>query len=479
MRDPDLVVRAQQAATALESAWRHWRNLHGLDADPLPPVSSYVGYSLDAPWGETRVVLGICAEEAELLASLLEGHDCVGPVHASVTAKPVGRTQSAGLADALGQPGAAGLVHVPAPAPASAGQQTLPAGSSLSRHDPLSGPRRRDPAGSSELTRPSAGGSPSLETPIALAASRAVEASIASRKKAANGSAANGAAANGSANGSAANGAAANGSANGSAANGSAANGAAANGSANGSAGNGSGAPRSEQAGVPAATSGPDGPRNGDRVGPGQRPALDLGRESPRPIESQPAGSADDATAVGGLPAIPAIQPFPWAASQLQSDADRRPASEHVPAGEHRSAGERADDGAGPGGPEIVAFRPRPEALSPPGAQPGSPAGPRQQAESFPAQRDAAPTQQIESELARSSRVMRGPSWSALKRQGQNADRPQPPAADQSPAPEATESAGWPQDSRDHLSSAAASADAATWAAGELPGQAAVTDTAV
>jgi hypothetical protein len=439
MRDPDLVVRAQQAATALESAWRHWRNVHGLDADPLPPVSSYVGYSLDAPWGETRVVLGICAEEAELLASLLEGHDCVGPVHASVTARPVGRAQSPGLADALGQPGAAGLVHVPAPAPASAGQQTLPAGSSHSRHDPLSGPRRRDPAGSSALTRPSAGSPASLETPIALAASRAVEASIASRKKAANGSATNGSTANGSA--------------------------------ANGSHANGSAAPRSEQAAEAAAASGPERPRHDDRPGPGPRPA----REAPRPAEKQSAGSADDATAtaVGGLPPIPGVQPFPWAASQLQGDADRRPA------GEHRPTSERADDGAGPGSPEIVAFRPRPEAVSQPGAQPGSAAGPRQQAESFPAQRDEAPAQHIESELARSSRVMRGPSWSALKRQGQNADRPPAPAAEQSPAPQAAETAGWPQDSREQLSSAAASADAATWAAGELPGQAAVTDTAV
>ena len=48
MRDPDLVVRAQETATALETAWRHWRDMHGLGglgADPLPPVSSYVGYS--------------------------------------------------------------------------------------------------------------------------------------------------------------------------------------------------------------------------------------------------------------------------------------------------------------------------------------------------------------------------------------------------------------------------------------------------
>ena len=87
MRDPDLVVRAQRAATALESAWCHWRNTHGLAADPVPSaVSSYVGYSLDAPWGEARIVFGVCAEDAEQLAALLEGHDCVGPVHASVTA---------------------------------------------------------------------------------------------------------------------------------------------------------------------------------------------------------------------------------------------------------------------------------------------------------------------------------------------------------------------------------------------------------
>ena len=61
MRDPDLVVRAQQAATALESAWCRWRNMHGLAADPAPAVSSYVGFSLDAPWGQPRIVFGICA----------------------------------------------------------------------------------------------------------------------------------------------------------------------------------------------------------------------------------------------------------------------------------------------------------------------------------------------------------------------------------------------------------------------------------
>ena len=72
MRDPDLIVRAQRAATALESAWCHWRNVHGLTADPLPTVSSYVGYSLEAPWGEARIVFGVCAAEAEQLTALLD-----------------------------------------------------------------------------------------------------------------------------------------------------------------------------------------------------------------------------------------------------------------------------------------------------------------------------------------------------------------------------------------------------------------------
>src|SRR5689334_12987722 len=71
MRDPDLVLRAQQAAAVLERAWDHWRTLHGVGAGALPPVSSYVGYSLEEPWGQPRVVFGIAAEEAEQLAALL------------------------------------------------------------------------------------------------------------------------------------------------------------------------------------------------------------------------------------------------------------------------------------------------------------------------------------------------------------------------------------------------------------------------
>jgi len=103
VRDPDLIVRAQQAATALESAWCRWRNMHGLAADPAPAVSSYVGFSLDAPWGQPRIVFGICAEEAEQLATLLDRHDCVGPVHASVKAKPVGATHGSRPEEDQGQ----------------------------------------------------------------------------------------------------------------------------------------------------------------------------------------------------------------------------------------------------------------------------------------------------------------------------------------------------------------------------------------
>src|SRR5215469_14958504 len=61
MRDPNLIVRAQQAAAELERAWDRWRSLHGLGIDPPPPVSSYVGYSLEEPWGQPRVVFGIDA----------------------------------------------------------------------------------------------------------------------------------------------------------------------------------------------------------------------------------------------------------------------------------------------------------------------------------------------------------------------------------------------------------------------------------
>lgn len=76
MRDPELVARAQRAATRLESAWEQWRTLHGLAATPAQPVVSYVGYSLKEPWGEPRVVIGIDADEAEYLAEFLDRDEC-------------------------------------------------------------------------------------------------------------------------------------------------------------------------------------------------------------------------------------------------------------------------------------------------------------------------------------------------------------------------------------------------------------------
>jgi len=77
MRDPELVARAQRAATRLESAWEQWRALHGLAGAPGQPVVSYVGYSLKEPWGEPRVVIGIDADEAEYLAEFLDRDECV------------------------------------------------------------------------------------------------------------------------------------------------------------------------------------------------------------------------------------------------------------------------------------------------------------------------------------------------------------------------------------------------------------------
>jgi hypothetical protein len=117
MRDPDLVVRAQRAAAALEHAWDRWRSMHGLGAEPLPPISSYVGYSLEEPGGQPRVLFGVAAAEAEQLAAFLDRHDCAGPVYAGLAALPGGQQQAAqfGARDRLG----GGRVHVPAQGPAS------------------------------------------------------------------------------------------------------------------------------------------------------------------------------------------------------------------------------------------------------------------------------------------------------------------------------------------------------------------------
>ena len=77
MRDPELVTRAQRAATRLESAWEQWRALHGLAVAPGQPVVSYVGYSLKEPWGEPRVVIGIVGplQQVKLAEPPPEGTD--------------------------------------------------------------------------------------------------------------------------------------------------------------------------------------------------------------------------------------------------------------------------------------------------------------------------------------------------------------------------------------------------------------------
>src|SRR6266704_2568049 len=100
MRDPDLVVRAQRAAAELERAWDRFRTAHGLGAEPLAPVSSYVGYSLEEPWGEPRVVFGVAAEDAEQLAALLNSHDRGGR-SAAAQSRP---GQSAAVQAGPGQP---------------------------------------------------------------------------------------------------------------------------------------------------------------------------------------------------------------------------------------------------------------------------------------------------------------------------------------------------------------------------------------
>ena len=65
MRDPELVARAQRAATRLGSAGEQRRALQGLAVAPGQPVVSYVGYSLKSRWGKPGVVIGIDAGEAE------------------------------------------------------------------------------------------------------------------------------------------------------------------------------------------------------------------------------------------------------------------------------------------------------------------------------------------------------------------------------------------------------------------------------
>lgn len=455
MRDPDLIVRAQQAAAVLESAWCRWRKMHGLAAAPQPAVSSYVGYSLDAPWGQPRIVFGICAEEAEQLALLLTRHDCVGPVHAAVSAMDPEHSQDEAPAPEpaqAAQPEAPGYVHVPAPAPASGDQQPLSPSSISSRPEPRPAVRRHDPAAASALTSPSIPYRSGIGTPIGMAASRAVEASVVSRRSAAAASAAAPAGQDGAPAG-----------------------------------------PEDEQAAAPA----------GQQMAPvGQTPSTDeaaaaIGQEPAPAAQMQPvAAETDDrepasdpaqqerSRPVGG--AAEASEPSSgagdtsgettqifegdWAAAGRRARQDDAGVAEPGDPGPPAASGlapgsDPAEYGSGLGGsPGIVAFRPRPE----PGLD--EPDGRPRDVPVFAAPTE--PASQPGGEPTRPARILRGAS---LPQSGQ--DRPATTSGTGQPSPLAGQPGQPGQPGR--LGSSAASADAAAWTAGELPGQAAITDTAV
>ncbi|HEY3981063.1 MAG TPA: hypothetical protein VGM79_27550 [Streptosporangiaceae bacterium] len=361
-------------------------------------MSSYVGYSLDAPWGEARIVFGIAAEEAEQLAVLLDRHDCVGPVHASVTARSVGGTATAPAGDA-GQPGAAGLLHVPAPAPASAGQQPLSASAVGSRHsDPLA-PRHRTPArdadAASPLTAPLAPPGTDVETPIARAASRALAAALASQRDA---------------------------------------------------------------AAVPAGQ--PQQASQADRTAPAG--------EARQPGQPKQPGQP-------GQPAQPGrpAQPGPAVRAGGPDQASGR-----VPAGGPGQAGRNGS--AGPD-PETGADAAPGREVAAPGREVVRGAGPEQRGEGDrPGPEVTDVFDAIEAPEVVAFRLKRPAAMADYGRLA--APPPSPPAAAdhsgtddtvQTPAP------GRLSDGRNRVTSAAAHADAATWAASEVPGQAAVSDPAV
>src|ERR1019366_4218753 len=111
-----LVSRAQRAATMLERAWDRWRAAHGLAAEPLPPVSSYVGYSIEEPWGRPRAVFGVDAADAEKLATLLQ--DCAAPPQQAMDearARIPAQGRNADLNGTCEQHGGAPLEHAAAP----------------------------------------------------------------------------------------------------------------------------------------------------------------------------------------------------------------------------------------------------------------------------------------------------------------------------------------------------------------------------
>ena len=143
MRDPDLVHQAERAAAALEEAWIRWRTRHGLATGALPPVSSYVGYSVEEPWGQPRVVFGIEAAEAARLAAILDEDAYAGSAPADLTGVPERR-----------QPGTVSPAWTVPSSAAGVPAQALGPGRLAVR-----GSRRGDPAGPPSAPSDQPGGS--------------------------------------------------------------------------------------------------------------------------------------------------------------------------------------------------------------------------------------------------------------------------------------------------------------------------------
>ncbi len=132
MPDPEMVSRAHRAAAALEQAWERWRIRHGRTAGPMP-VSSYVGYSILEPRAHPRVVFGISADEAEILAALLDSHDSAG---SGLGPEPSARPRPAENGPGCPQPAPAdGAIGVPLPYQGSA-TTALPAGTAAAPGQP-------------------------------------------------------------------------------------------------------------------------------------------------------------------------------------------------------------------------------------------------------------------------------------------------------------------------------------------------------
>jgi hypothetical protein len=143
MLEPDLTVRAQRAAAELERAWQRWRAMQNPGTESLPPVSSFLGYSMEDPWGQPRVVFGIAASDAEQLTALLDRRDAAGSVYAAMTSRSAARPEQStnGSAAAAAERGIA-PIHVPSQTKPAAAQRAAaqraaaPAADKLSPLDP-------------------------------------------------------------------------------------------------------------------------------------------------------------------------------------------------------------------------------------------------------------------------------------------------------------------------------------------------------